>query len=128
MVQNRVIEIWTRFSYKLDITREHCSLMEGVVRERSCMLAGHAEDNRVLDDNRVICEAISVHDTALAAVTIKPHNRTIALDHDRDRLEEGCQPGFNVGSLSSMCPNTSSNAPKPRRTDRPEPSYLRILN
>jgi len=82
----------------------------------------HAEDSRILGDNRVICEAISVHDTALTAVTIKPHNRT--LDHDRDRPEEG----FDIGSPSSMCPNTSSNAPKPRRTDRPKPSYLRILN
>lgn len=62
-----------------------------IVRERSCMLAGHAEDGRVLGDNHVICEAISVHDTALAAVTIKPHNRT--LDHDRDRPEEGLPTG-----------------------------------
>lgn len=58
------------------------------------MLAGHAENNRVLGDNRVICEAISVHDTALAAVTIKPHNRTIALDHDRDRPEGGVPVGI----------------------------------
>lgn len=57
------------------------------------------------------CEAILVHDTAPAVVTIKPHNRT--LDHDRtDRPEEGCQPGFNVGSPSSMCPNTSSKCPE----------------
>lgn len=58
-----------------------------IVRERSYMLAGHAEDSRVLGDNRVICEAISVRDTAPAAVTIKPHNRT--LDHDRDRAGRG---------------------------------------
>jgi len=97
-----------------------------IVRKRSCMLAEHAGDSRVLSDNRVICEAISVHDTALAAVTIKPHNRT--LDHDRgDRPEEGCQPGFNVG-FPSMSPNTSSNAPKPRCMDRSKPSYLQILN
>lgn len=76
------------------------------------MRAGHTEDNRVLGDNGVIGEAISAHDTA---VTIKPHNRTIALDHGRASLERGMPgvTGFAVGSPSSTCPNTSSNAPEP---------------
>lgn len=88
------------------------------------MFARHAEDNRVLDDNRVISEAISASDTAPAAVTIKLHNRTIALDHGRTHPAEGRRPGINAGSPSSMCPNTSSNAPKLLRTDRPKPLYV----
>lgn len=103
----RVAEIRTRFS--LRACRELCPLVE-IVREYSCMLARDAEDSRVLGGNRVICEAISVHDTALAVVTIKPHNRT--LGHDRTVRKRGANGGFNVESPSSMCPNTSSKCPE----------------
>lgn len=55
-------------------------------RQCPARLRGHAENNRVLGDNRVIGEAILAHDTAPAAVTIKLHNRTIALDQSRARI------------------------------------------
>lgn len=82
-------------AFQLGARRELCPLME-IVRERSCMLAGHAEDSRVLDSNRVICEAISVHDTALAVVTIKPHTIGHSIMIGRTVRKRGARPGFNV--------------------------------
>lgn len=64
MVQDRITKIWTRSSHDLVVTRERYSLME-IVHECSCVHARDAGDPcRILGDNRVICEAISVHDTS----------------------------------------------------------------
>lgn len=66
-------------------------------------------------------------DTTVPAVTIKPHNRTIALDHDWARpageREVPRDSTLRDTAGSSTCPNTSSNAPQPiLRICRPEPS------
>lgn len=101
-------------------------------RECSARSRGHAENNRVLGDNRVIGEAISAHDTAPAAVTIKPHNRTIALDQGRARRPS------RGGAHSSGIPDPRHQCVLIRPRHAPEPlririgpglrTYLRILN
>lgn len=90
-----LLQIASQEQYYLD------SCME-TTRECPARSRGHAENNRVLGDNRVIGEAISAHDTAPAAVTIKPHNRTIALDQSRAHIwRRGAAPGFRIAVINA---------------------------
>jgi len=66
----------------------------------------HGGDNRGVGDKRVIGEAISVHDAALAAVTIKPYNRTI-----ESRSSRGVAPSLDGGENAT--PMSILTRPRP---------------